>query len=678
MKSRTNPFHSPAFSGAAIVFACFTLLNTGAQAADKLWIGGVGNDLLTNGSNWVGGSSPAAWDSYVFGSDVASGAMNDDAALGVSGITLTSDLTQDITITGAGLILYAQAGDGSINMSSAGANLTISGNYAQWGSAGALWNVGPGRTLTIATTVDGSADGNVFGITKSGAGTAVITGTSNMTGATTISGGSLEIGGAGTLVGGSYAGNISNAGAFVHSSTAAQTLSGIISGAGSLTQSGTGTLTLSNAGNGYTGATTVSSGTLEIGGAGTLGNGSYAGDISIGGALLYSSSANQTLSGIITGSGSITMSGSGTLTLTQATNGYPVHLFDGAVTINSGTLVAADVSFGLNFTSSITVNGGTLNMQTAPSELGNLILNGGTVTSTGLADASYGNILLSQNSTAVHAGGAAVSTISVNQVNLWGANSIDVGAGSTLNITSVVAEYGPAGLNKTGAGTLALSGANTYSGTTTVTGGMLSLGQVNSNNESSTVSITASAGAKLDLAFIGTDTVGSLFINGVQQPAGNYTSAHASGAFTGGGTLSVASGPAGYASWKAVNAPTGTPSDDYDGDGVGNGSEYVLGGTKDTNDLSKLPAISTGGANMVFTFQRAQASIDGTTNVAIQVSTNLSTWPVSYNVPGTAQANNPGVTVVKDTSAGFDTVTLTMPRTPDAAKFARLVVTPAP
>jgi autotransporter-associated beta strand protein len=372
------------------------------------------------------------------------------------------------------------------------------------------------------------------------------------------------------------------------------------------------------------------------------------------------------------------MSGSGTLTLTQATNGYPVHLFDGAITINSGTLVAADLYFGLNFTSSITVNGGTLNVQTAPSEQGNLYLNGGTVTSTGLADVTYGNILLSQNSTAVHAGGAAVSTISVNQVNLWGVNSIDVGAGSTLNITSVVAEYGPAGLNKTGAGTLALSGANTYSGNTTVTGGTLSLGLVNSNNESSTVSITASAGAILDLAFVGTDTVDKLYINGVQQPIGDYTVAHASGAFTGGGTLHVTSDPAGYASWKAVNAPTGTPGEDYDGDGVSNGSEFVLGGTKDTSDLSKLPAISTSGANMVFTFQRAQASIDGTTAVAIQVGSELNTWSDSYNVPGTAQANNPGVTVVKDTSLGFDTVTLTVPRAPDAKKFARLVVTPAP
>jgi len=246
--------------------------------------------------------------------------------------------------------------------------------------------------------------------------------------------------------------------------------------ANNLVKSGAGTAVLASAATTIL-DTTISGGTLQIASAATINGGNYSGAISIatGASLLYSSSADQTLSGIITGHGSITMSGSGTLTLTQATNGYPVHLFDGAITINSGTLVAADVSFGLNFTSSITVNGGILNVQTAPSEQGNLYLNGGTVTSTGLADATYGNILLSQNSTAVHAGGAAVSTISVNQVNLWGTNSVDVGAGSTLNITSVVAEYGPASLNKTGAGTLVLSGANTYTGTTTVNAGTLAV-----------------------------------------------------------------------------------------------------------------------------------------------------------------------------------------------------------
>jgi hypothetical protein len=131
---------------------------------------------------------------------------------------------------------------------------------------------------------------------------------------------------------------------------------------------------------------------------------------------------------------------------------------------------------------------------------------------------------------------------------------------------------------------------------------------------------------------------------------------------------------AGYALWAATNAPSGTAGADYDGDGVNNGVEYVLGGTKDTNDLAKLPITSTTpGGDVLFTFVRDQASIDGTTTVAIEVGTTLAAWPDSYSVPGTAVANNPGVTVVKDSpGAGKDTVTLTLPRAPDAKKFARL------
>ena len=64
--------------------------------------------------------------------------------------------------------------------------------------------------------------------------------------------------------------------------------------------------------------------------------------------------------------------------------------------------------------------------------------------------------------------------------------------------------------------------------------------------------------------------------------------------------------------------------------------------------------------------------------MAIHVGTDLSNWPDSYNVPGAEQANNPGVTVVKDTSVGYDTVTLAVPRSPDSKKFVRLMVTPIP
>ncbi|MCX6878549.1 MAG: Ig-like domain-containing protein [Verrucomicrobia bacterium] len=139
------------------------------------------------------------------------------------------------------------------------------------------------------------------------------------------------------------------------------------------------------------------------------------------------------------------------------------------------------------------------------------------------------------------------------------------------------------------------------------------------------------------------------------------------------GELSAAGG---YASWAATNAPTGTPGADYDGDGVSNGVEYVLGGTKDTNDLDKLPRTSTSGGDLFFIFERDPASIDGSTTVVIEVGTDLATW-TPYAVPdGATGPVNPGVTVVKDWPVvGKDTVTLTVPQAPDSSKFARLKVT---
>ena len=103
-----------------------------------------------------------------------------------------------------------------------------------------------------------------------------------------------------------------------------------------MTESGSGTLTLGGT-NTYTGPTTVASGcslilsganayagpttiggggALTITGSGNLAGGSYPGSIAnSGGALVYSSSVPQTLSGIISGSGTLTQDGPGPLTL---------------------------------------------------------------------------------------------------------------------------------------------------------------------------------------------------------------------------------------------------------------------------------------------------------------------------------------------------------------------------
>ncbi len=105
----------------------------------------------------------------------------------------------------------------------------------------------------------------------------------------------------------------------------------------------------------------------------------------------------------------------------------------------------------------------------------------------------------------------------------------------------------------------------------------------------------------------------------------------------------------------------------------------VVGGTIATNDLDKLPGISTTpGGDMVFTFKRDQDSIDDSTTVAIEEGTTLVAWPTTYPVPNGPVAANPGVTVLQGSLAGFDTVTLVLPRGLDAAKFARLKVTVTP
>ena len=128
---------------------------------------------------------------------------------------------------------------------------------------------------------------------------------------------------------------------------------------------------------------------------------------------------------------------------------------------------------------------------------------------------------------------------------------------------------------------------------------------------------------------------------------------------------------------KPPTPPTGTPANDFDGDGVANGVEYFIGGTAFTRDLGRLPTASITGNDVIFSFIRDQASIDGIATVRIEVGDSLSAWPVSYPVPTIAAAENPGVTVVKDfPSAGYDTITLTLPRTLNGNQFTRLKVVP--
>ncbi|MCX6997914.1 MAG: autotransporter-associated beta strand repeat-containing protein, partial [Kiritimatiellaeota bacterium] len=205
------------------------------------------------------------------------------------------------------------------------------------------------------------------------------------------------------------------------------TFSGVISGTGGITKTGAGTQTLTGT-NTYIRATTISVGTLQIGGAGLLGSGAYAGNITNNAAFVYSSSANQTNSGVISGSGSLTKDTSASSTLTLS----------GTNTYGGGT----------------TISNGVLRMGVAGAIPGSTAL---TVESGGIFDMNSQPLTVS----ALAGGGGSISNNAGLTVNSGAYGGVIAGTG---------------GLTKTGAGTLILSGANSYNGGTTVSNGMLRMG----------------------------------------------------------------------------------------------------------------------------------------------------------------------------------------------------------
>lgn len=87
-----------------------------------------------------------------------------------------------------------------------------------------------------------------------------------------------------------------------------------------------------------------------------------------------------------------------------------------------------------------------------------------------------------------------------------------------------------------GYGKLVLTGANTYTGDTTVGAGTLAIAHATLAT-ASTVSVAS--GAVLELDFAGSNTVANLVLNGVSQPPGVYDSTTAAPFITGTGSLVV-------------------------------------------------------------------------------------------------------------------------------------------
>ena len=510
---------------------------------------------IDKGSNVVGGSPLVSLGATILTGnpifDVASGVALSLGALGdgSSARTLTKinagtlNLWAAATSLTAGTVVNLQGGTlASTNATALGSNATVNVT----GGATSIFSVGASQTISALTNTDGNSADSVV-----------------MSGAFTLTVGSAD--------------NLSSS------------FSGVISGpTGALTKAGSGILTLSGS-NTYGGNTTISSGTLAIAGSGVLNGGSYSSSIINNGNLTFNSSASQTLSGTISGSGSVTQAGSGSLTLGA------VNTYSGATQINAGTLSISGSGTLGNGSGAVTINtGGTLALNSSNSgTLGNpMYIDGGVVnlmwsgtnTLTGniggyvtgtLNQSGAGTSILTGNNvffgpTNISAGVLQLNyqyaafnstvTVGVNNGLAFGASTIGIGgiSGSgnvaLLNGTNAVAlsvgangestTYsgvlsGAGSLTKAGSGALTLSGSNSYGGNTTISSGTLAIvgsGVLNSGSYSSPITNNG------NLTF---SSSGAQTLSGVISGSGSVTQAgsgnltlRAVNTFSGGFTLS--------------------------------------------------------------------------------------------------------------------------------------------
>lgn len=272
--------------------------------------------------------------------------------------------------------------------------------------------------------------------------------------------------------------------------SAALTLSGVISGAGGITKTGTGPLVLSAA-NTFTGGVNLSAGSLRVGNNAALGTGTA----TIGNTttLMANSTASRTLANALSLSGSFTLgdaANSGALNLTGAAT------LTGDTQITNATYVSMSgaIGDGGNTRSLTKAGNGTLVLS------GNNSYTGGTVIAGGVLELGANNRLSDSGNVTISSGtfdlggftetisafsATAAANVTAGTLNATGGYSFSNASG-TITVNATLGG-GAAALTKTGAGTVVLTGAGSYSGGATISAGAV---QVGSNTALGTGTVT--------------------------------------------------------------------------------------------------------------------------------------------------------------------------------------------
>ncbi len=355
-----------------------------------------------------------------------------------------------------------------------------------------------------------------------------------------------------------------------------------------LVKAGEGVMSITSGANSINAGIAINAGTLELAGSGSLNAGSYSSAIAINNAGIFRlSGAGQTLSGNITGTGSLEkINGSGALTLSgNSTYNGTTTVGDGAGTDDS--LLFAGSTTGFSSSSAFTVNSdAVVLLNNFSNEIGSLAgagivrnANSGTTAATLTTGGDDTSTIFSgiiQNG----AGGALslTKTGSGTQTmtgisNYTGATTIDAGTlqlgdGATtgsLTGTTSISNNGNLTINRSnafdqttdlnaqlitgtgsftqaGSGTTSLTGANTYSGATTITAGTLQLGDGSDGNDGTIAGASIVNNANLTYNRFGTTSYGGVISGSgsvAKEGAGTQTF---TGANTYTGTTTITAG----------------------------------------------------------------------------------------------------------------------------------------
>ena len=233
-----------------------------------------------------------------------------------------------------------------------------------------------------------------------------------------------------------------------------------------LTKVGTGTFTISG-NNTYTGPTTISAGTLQVGdgvtsGTGTLGTA----NVTDNATLAFARPDAISIANVISGSGNLVQAGSNVLTLSSA------NTYGGATIVTNGGTILVGVVGAIPATTALTL---------------------GSSGTAGILDMDGNNVQVSALNTGAGATGSIVGSSGSSIPTVLTVNSTN-GASAFSGVIQNTLPSGGSGVVAlvVQGGALTLNGANTYSGSTTISNGVLTLGTGGSISASPTIVLASS------------------------------------------------------------------------------------------------------------------------------------------------------------------------------------------